>query len=202
MLLPVSMLMCLAPLAAWGTSPTVDQCYLAATKTPPSYEELKVCVKAGSDGSLSARQRGKAWNDLASGLGMLKKWSEMLAASQQAVRLRPDDYWVHVIHSWALGMHWRWHEALAAAERAIGMDPTRPVAHNNRSWALRGLGRNREAVAAAEQALRLGPDEWVRNLAVQNRDLAQKALQTPSQPAKATVPATSLQLGRYHALVI
>ena len=71
LLLPVSMLMCLAPLAAWGTSLTVDQCYLAATKTPPSYEELKVCVKAGSDGSLSARQRGKAWNDLASGLPAL-----------------------------------------------------------------------------------------------------------------------------------
>lgn len=105
-----------------GASRLMEQCRQAFDQSPLSYENIQICAEAGADLSLSNSDRSRAWNNLASRLGTLEKWQEMLAASETAVQLDPGRYW----------------EAVGAAEHALRLNPdssTGKLARENRKLA-------------------------------------------------------------------
>ncbi|HEY0755438.1 MAG TPA: tetratricopeptide repeat protein [Ktedonobacteraceae bacterium] len=85
------------------------------------------------------------------------RFTEALAAYEQALGLDPTNALAHINKGVALRRLGRGDEALAAYEQALELDPTDALAYYNKGVALRNLKRHAEALAAYEQALRFAP---------------------------------------------
>jgi tetratricopeptide (TPR) repeat protein len=84
---------------------------------------------------------------------------EALAASEQALRLDPNDTSAWNNKGNALRVLQRYKEALAAYEQALRLDPNYALAWNYKGVTLFDLPRYQESMAAYEQALRLDPND-------------------------------------------
>ena len=82
-----------------------------------------------------------------------------LAAYDQSLELRPDDYAILNNRGNALSELGRYGEALAAYDRSLELRADDPTMLNNRGVALRGLGRHEEALVAHDRSLELHPDD-------------------------------------------
>ena len=88
----------------------------------------------------------------------LKRYSEALAAYDQAIRLDPNYANAYAYKSYALNSLERFDEALTACELAIRLDPNEALAHYNKGDILLHFERYNEAIAACELAIRLDPN--------------------------------------------
>ena len=68
-----------------------------------------------------------------------------VAASREAIRLKPDDAWAHNILGIALKAQGKLDEAITEYRAAIRLDPDYALAHNNLGAALRNRGSWRTA---------------------------------------------------------
>ncbi|NMG57021.1 tetratricopeptide repeat protein [Geitlerinema sp. P-1104] len=86
------------------------------------------------------------------------RYSEAIAAYQQAVQLKPDYHQAWSNQGSALFHLQRYPEAIAAYDRALSIYPDYPEAWNNKGGALSKLGQYKEALAAYDRAVELKPD--------------------------------------------
>ena len=159
------LLMCFVP----GMSSTVhaddfSDCYDAAKQIKPSYENLQVCKKAGAAHWAADTRRAWAFTTLSWGFFKLGAWREVIQASDDAIRQKPDYKKIHVAYSnkaAALLRLDRPDEALASADKSIALKPDYHVGHNNRASALIDLDRHDEALVSADKTIALKPDYHV-----------------------------------------
>ncbi len=85
------------------------------------------------------------------------RFTEALAAFEQAIRLDATFARAYYNKGVILENLKRYAEALAAYEQALRLNPTYALAHQGKGAALGNLGRNAESLVAYEQALRLDP---------------------------------------------
>jgi serine/threonine protein kinase len=86
------------------------------------------------------------------------RFTEAIAAFEQAISLDPNDALVYAWKGHCLYRLQRYEEALVACEQAIRLNPEMAGAHSNKGSALIWLKRYKEALAACEQAIRLNPE--------------------------------------------
>ena len=85
-----------------------------------------------------------------------------VACFEQATRLSPDDFEVHLNFATALGEQGRPGRGIAECRRALELNPLGAAAHNNLGTLLQVLGQIDEAIASYRQAIELNPRDLVR----------------------------------------
>ena len=95
------------------------------------------------------------WREEGVTISDLKRYKEALAASEQTIRLNPNDAYAYLYKGNALYMLKRYEETLAAYEQAIRLDPTDADFYYNKGNVLSDLRRYKEAEQAFEKARQL-----------------------------------------------
>jgi tetratricopeptide (TPR) repeat protein len=114
-------------------------------------------VAAARSAVTGAPGSAAGWSSLATALSQSGRTAEAAAASEELVRLLPDEWSVHAFHSELLDA-WRiTHGGLAAAREAVRLAPDESVAHEALGNALLNRGQRREARAAFQTALGIDP---------------------------------------------
>lgn len=109
----------------------------------------------------------------------LEKYTEALAACEQAILLDPNNTFAYSSKGAALNELKRYEEALEACEQATLLDPGNTLAYNNLGNALNELKRYEEALHAYEQAILLDPGFTV---ASQNKENVRLILEEYKNP--------------------
>src|SRR5262249_51222159 len=83
-----------------------------------------------------------------------------VAASREAIRLKPDDSYAHGDLGLALRAQGKLDDAIAAHRVATRLNPGSSWAHYHLGDALRQQGKEDDAIAAYRVAIRLKPDDY------------------------------------------
>ena len=140
----------LAALHAPFTQPTVRNATPPAPSIPPTLPTSPLAPT-------SRPRTKKEWVDVGNGHFAGERYTEALAAFEQAILLDPNFALAYHCKGAALENLNRHEEALAAYEQALLLDPNFALAYRGKGVALTNLNRHEEALAACEQALRLNP---------------------------------------------
>jgi tetratricopeptide (TPR) repeat protein len=123
-----------------------------------------------------------------------KRFSEALAAYEQAIDIDPHNALAHSNKGHALYALKRYEDALNAFEEANQLDPENAMIHNGRGKTLYKLHFYEDALAAHDEALRIDP-----NLAEAYRDKAD-VLEALALQARAKADQIDNQQGNTHTL--
>jgi tetratricopeptide (TPR) repeat protein len=87
-----------------------------------------------------------------------KKWTEAVAAAQDALKIYPNSLDTHVVLARSLFEEQKWTESAAVAEDALKVHPDSADAYNILARALYQQKKFTETIAAADQALKIDPN--------------------------------------------
>jgi tetratricopeptide (TPR) repeat protein len=99
-----------------------------------------------------------AWHGKTKSFRRLKQYSKALAASNQAMALKPDDSLMWFERAYLLHIQGHYSEALEIYDRVIAEQPSFYRARNHRGYVLLKLKRYDEAIAELNKSLEIKPD--------------------------------------------